>query len=1079
MNRKEFVKLIELIKENKLVNKDSLLMIRYIFDSNMIDENKLTNEQKEIIVKLFIDLKRKFNKRTLNFILENSECIRVAIKNDINSVKYVREENIDSELEDEIIDEVKKCEFILSKDSPNFICRNFLIVKKSVMLNIKSADYVDWFTLTEQESEELIKILLDKEYKLHAKSNMFLKNNVEIVLRSLKENINNINYASELIKEDSQVFKYLLEHGYEFSKNEILDRPLSDFKDEKILKIALNKIGGYTSNDKKYQERMTKLYKDIINSELKISDFDEAFKYNSEELWDIEKRENMHMYNNIFAKICAELRNYETFQLAVYSLDFLEQMESVLKERYYDLFVAMKEYYRISHSDISNKIEKLEPYKNEIARLSALYISKSKDYFINEGLEVMREFLYPYFELNLNNLEIYKKLVLEKQMKYFRKEYQKEGTDVYKNVYEIIDEYKNTIDYQLVKDLVQEFILYNNKNNVMYLIKMPKNYQEYVRYVEADKLIKRLNNGYIKYDSCEVINYQDIIVYDGEKYKYTGMLFNNINEFKEYERKLRLYKDLKKKIIFKVKEIKFEDEIDEDLIGHLADTVDFNDKYFNYMQNKTLEMITFRQLVYVMFGDMINLNRILNDSEYELIYEIFVNKRLMWCFMMGQSMFYRGADEINLDCDKVSEMVGHLDKLMKIAKNFKFDLRKIKDLWLVYMMNQYATSSDLAIIGEEIVSKLIKDVGFTSEKVEDIIRIAKELVCNMVERSKSTVPYVSGKYLNYCYSLYDSQDNSILTSGIDTDACFRVDGVDNDFFHYCVLDKNGFVIKITDELGNFVARASGFRNGNCVFINQLRTIYDQSGNDYLNDYDNESNEIIDTFKKACRDIVETSLNNSDEEKKIEYVFVTKSYCLEKCQGNVSDEVTNAIGTEPEESESEDWENFVNNTNNLEMNSIYGTLGTDYGQYSLLCVTAIKHPEEIKVEDIKRGDVPAVYERNRSKITAVKNCDEEVIKKLNKIKAIVCYFEGRDYQPVEVLDNSLVIYGDNWYLIYQDCEIIDECLLFDDKAAVRELQASIDVMEQLYQDKLMVSANLIGDAIGWHLKKVLKKEIKEK
>lgn len=1074
MNGKEFIKLIEIIKENKLVKKDALLMISYMFDKNIIDEDKLTGEQKKMIIKLFINLKRKFNKYTPNFILEDSECIRVSINNDLNNVKYIQEENLDDSLEEEIINRMLKSDVVLTKDSPEFLCRNFLVAKRSILLNIKSADYIDWFCLIEQESNELINILIENGYKLHAKSHIFLKNNVEIVLKSLKENINNINYASELIKEDSHIFKYLLVHGYKFSKEEILNRPLRDFKEEEVLIIALNIIGGYTSNNKKYQERMTRLYKDIINSELKISDFDEAFKYNSEELWEIEKRENMQMYNNVFAKICAELRNNETFQLAVISLDNLSQMESVLKDEYYDLFVAMKEYYRISHSDISNKIEKLEPYKNEIARLSALYISKSKDNFINEGLEVMREFLYPYFELNLNNTEIYRKLVLEKQRNLFRREYEKEGSEVFKAVQGIIDEYKNTVDYQLVKDLAQEFILYNNKKNVMHLIRMPKNYQEYVRYVEADKLIKRLNNGYIKYDSREVINYQDIVSFDGTKYVYTGILFNNIDEFKEYERKLRLYKDLKKKIMFRVKGVKLLDGIDENLISNLADTIDFNDKYFNYMQDKTLEMISLRELVYVMSGDKINLNRILNDREYEMIYEIFVNKRLMWCFMMGEMMFYRGENELNLNSDKIREMVEQLDKLMKIADDFKFDLSKIKDLWLVYIMSQFATSSDLSIIGDEIVSKLIRDVDFKDEK--SIITIAKELVCNMVRRNKSTVPYISGKYLNYCYSLYDSQDNTVLTSGIDTDACFRVGGIDNDFLHYCVLDKNGFVIKITDEYGNFVARASGFRNGNCVFINQLRTIYDESGNDYLNDYDNESEEIVKTFMKACRDIVETSQNNQDEEKKIEYIFVTNSYCLDKYQTNLSDDVTNEIGVEPEESESEDWENFVTKTNNLKIDSIYDTLGTDYGQYSILCVAAIKNPEEIKVEDIKRGDVPAIYERKRSKIIATNNCDEEIIKELNKIKAIVCYWDEKEYQPVEIPNNSLVIYGDNWYVIYQNCEVIDACLLSSDKTAERELQATIEVMDGLYQDKLMVSANLIGDVIGWHLNKVLKKEI---
>ena len=88
----------------------------------------------------------------------------------------------------------------------------------------------------------------------------------------------------------------------------------------------------------------------------------------------------------------------------------------------------------------------------------------------------------------------------------------------------------------------------------------------------------------------------------------------------------------------------------------------------------------------------------------------------------------------------------------------------------------------------------------------------------MAKRNKSTVPYIKGSTPNYNYSLYDPLDVTLLSCGYDTDACFRVGGIDNDFLHYCALDKNGFVIKITDKSGKFVARAAGFRNGNCIFL---------------------------------------------------------------------------------------------------------------------------------------------------------------------------------------------------------------------------------------------------------------------
>ena len=101
------------------------------------------------------------------------------------------------------------------------------------------------------------------------------------------------------------------------------------------------------------------------------------------------------------------------------------------------------------------------------------------------------------------------------------------------------------------------------------------------------------------------------------------------------------------------------------------------------------------------------------------------------------------------------------------------------------------------------------------------------------------------------------------------------------FFHYCLLDKNGFILKIEDIYGNFIARAAGFRHGNYIYINQLRSIYDDRFNLNVNfEYSGEEfEEIIETFKQACNDIINTSQGNEKEKNKVEYIFVTKYRCI--------------------------------------------------------------------------------------------------------------------------------------------------------------------------------------------------------
>ena len=314
----------------------------------------------------------------------------------------------------------------------------------------------------------------------------------------------------------------------------------------------------------------------------------------------------------------------------------------------------------------------------------------------------------------------------------------------------------------------------------------------------------------------------------------------------------------------------------------------------------------------------------------------------------------------------------------------------------------------------------------------------------MAKRDKSTVPYIKGSTTNYVYSMYDSQDETLLLSGINTNACFRVAGNDNDFLHYCALDKNGFVIKITDTFGNFIARAAGFRNGNSVYINQLRTIYDMGGYGYEGSYTNELKEIIEIFRKACLDIVETSQNNESEKDKIDFVFVTHSYALDYVPTNVNIDVVNKIGNNPMDHDSQDWKDFVTNTQNLQENN---TFTTDYGNYSLLCMASNKTIGRIKPKDIKPKDVQAVYTRPRNKIIVTENLDANIISKINKINGIYSYFNETEFESASIPKGTIIFMGDNWYIEYNDGTIIKSCVLDFDKKAVAEYEITKNEIQE--------------------------------
>lgn len=112
-------------------------------------------------------------------------------------------------------------------------------------------------------------------------------------------------------------------------------------------------------------------------------------------------------------------------------------------------------------------------------------------------------------------------------------------------------------------------------------------------------------------------------------------------------------------------------------------------------------------------------------------------------------------------------------------------------------------------------------------------------------------------------------DTRNLTIGERTGACMRAYGAANALFTFTNTDSRGFQIVFEDpETGIFISRVSGFRNGNTVFLNELRHSVD---NKMFSDED-----VI----KACYDVAKELVELSkDSEMPIENVVVSPDQVL--------------------------------------------------------------------------------------------------------------------------------------------------------------------------------------------------------
>ena len=998
----EIKKVLNFILENKkevlsyksLFNRKTILTLKKISKSKLpLYSFVLTKEQKDALINIFLLGKGIFNEETPNFICKDERCINMSIERDINSVNYVN--YFTPKINEKILELAKSQKIILTSASPSVLKENYEVALNSIRQDVNSANYVFYNNMSNKQCDDLINEIIKLGYELSKDSPFTLSSNPDIAFNSIKRNINTAMYLNGHSMDDQRVLKYLISKNYPLEWKELKYNSIATYSDYDLIKYAIKNSNMFDEFIEEYEEefnsfsfdsstavniyieRIIKLLFKSITTLPTIEQFKEVAQYYAEREWEFYRKNNINDFANIFAKICRELQTNRIFDSAINNLDILNEIKKALGEKYNVLIQAMKEYHKIINSN--EGLDNIDSARDTIAKLSALYVAIRKEEVKKDIIENFYQKIIVFFIPKKDNPLVQKKIIESNQKQRLRELFSDKDKDIISFIESIVNKYKNVLSEKTIRIMIVNFISDNSKLDSFY--ESPKGFNNYKRYKEACKLINRLNSKYIKYTDSEVTRYLDIIKYNTKlnKYYYCGVSFDeeSVNKYNDYIKKKQIFEKIKKDIMFKVKEMKIDKDISYEELVDLCDELPFNDKYFEF-DKLYLTKISLDELIFTYFSnceeDYIHPFNVINDEEYNTLTNFIINNGIIWLLLENIIDNLTGANE-------VLNIFNYIWDILELSKSFNYDVNKFEDIMALSELALCADEKSIAILGKDIISQLYRYQDYTDEDAEKIINMALDLVCQMATREKSTVPYINGKNGNYLYSMYDSQDEEILLSGIKTDACFRIDGNDNDFLHYCALDKNGFVIKITDTYGNFIGRASGFRNGNGVYINQLRTIYDICGNTYSGEYENERKEIIETFKKACDDIILTSWSNDEEEDKIDFVLVTKSYALQNVKSNVNSEVEEKINDHPMECNSADWKNFVKNTYYLEECDGENVFSTDYGEYPLICISSTKSANEIKPSDIKSKNVKALYTRKRNDILVTQYVDEKILNKL--------------------------------------------------------------------------------------------------
>lgn len=154
------------------------------------------------------------------------------------------------------------------------------------------------------------------------------------------------------------------------------------------------------------------------------------------------------------------------------------------------------------------------------------------------------------------------------------------------------------------------------------------------------------------------------------------------------------------------------------------------------------------------------------------------------------------------------------------------------------------------------------------------LKEAVEWTLKNFERTEVTIPTfnevinVEDKKLRAVVGNFTHPAN--LTMGERTGACMRIGGVGDSLFNFVLENKNGFHIRFEDpESGEFISRVSGFRNGNTIFLNELR--YSCNPANYSNA------DVVEACKKVAEMLVEKS---KDSTCPIDNVMLHHAYATE-------------------------------------------------------------------------------------------------------------------------------------------------------------------------------------------------------
>lgn len=748
-----------------------------------------------------------------------------------------------------------------------------------------------------------------------------------------------------------------------------------------------------------------------------ISSYRKIYEIEAEEQWKQLKSKNRDLFSSFFQRMYIQLeiygiekvekdynnnlhimaevlgKDYDDIRSKIISLNYflksndtknIEKIKEDLKQ-YYKKFVILSKK-RFVNEYVDKRLNSIKKYFSKISSNNSL-----KQMTENEFINVIksRDNLYgkllngvnANFNINLSNLdfermiisilnkqdeETYKILNIKKpefyddikQMKSFRRlranYVRKIRENIKPELYGICEKYlNNPLENKNLKSYFsQEQILF--LNDIINLMKESKSIVDF----NNDMLFLSEYKEFTKENKKEL-----------EKFNYDISIFNEIKKiiFDMYIREKETYNEL-----YKIVE---EDVNNKELSGDII----FNDSNFEL----TDFSYAFDEKIIKNFISKLEEESFLslNNYEYMKLKDLLISDKLL------APMLYD-----NLNQAKLYELINNFHNIYSIMDYSLINKSNLDLIFKKLNVYKYANGKQINMLGLEVVEKIINsnqfmDVKVTDDDIKERLVKAEDLLNRAETVTLSTVPYIDVNKNGVYISRYLNNDPKILTSGIDTNSCFKLSANDNDFLYYTILNKNGFVIKFTNKDGKLLGKAIGIRRNNILEINGIRNSDNSNLITSKEQYTQYKN-MLEAFDLYATKIIEET---KDTNTPIDFVVSNKAGLLESSEFNDRYEILGShLFDNPIDTTNEDWYKFVHTydgckKNYLQQASDNTIFTTDFGHYPVVMIKKRDGKNLERLFDISYDDPEAIYERPDSRGKVIHNyIDSDFITKVKGV-----------------------------------------------------------------------------------------------